>query len=219
MKDFISKGTEFARDLELDVNRPGYDYLAATTRIYLDEEVNETLSACIEQDDAEIIDGAGDIAFIALNLIYKWGIQKKMNHLQATHLIYEVMHRIGDANLSKKQSDGSVKRNEEGKVLKPDNFVAPIYDDIIQGDLECLEKYNKRKSYNIFSEYTPPVGTRFVAFYQDGRGTLFAKHHSEGVYTIYGRQTNKVDLEFFEQCHYWIELPKHFILWEEKGII
>lgn len=130
MTNFIEKATEFSRDFELSQNRVNFYYLHNSID-FLKEEVEETLQALEQQDDAEILDGAGDVAFIALNIIYKWGRMKDYNHEESTLLIKEVMNRICDANLSKKQPDGSVKFNDDGKVVKPDTFKAPTYEDII----------------------------------------------------------------------------------------
>ena len=98
----------------------------------MQEEVRETDSAIMIKDDAEILDGAGDVAFVALNIIYKWGIIHHRTHEEAQNLIYEVMNRICDANLNKRQPDGKIVFNFQGKVEKPIGWKSPEYDDIIE---------------------------------------------------------------------------------------
>ena len=131
---FISKATEFSRDLELDKNTADIPFLKKTME-FLDEEVKETRDA-IEifgksgQELEEIVDGFGDVAFIALNGIYKTFRMLGRDHDTATAMVSEVMHRICNANLGKKQPDGSVKYNN-GKVIKPEGWTAPGYEDLV----------------------------------------------------------------------------------------
>lgn len=120
--DFISKMTRFARDLELQDTDLTYQTLDTSVYCYLHEEYCELEKATGAEDDIEILDGAGDVAFIALNIIYKWGRLKGKSHGEASNLVSEVMNRICDSNLTKILPDGSVLRNDEGKVLKPDSF-------------------------------------------------------------------------------------------------
>jgi len=120
--DFISKMTKFARDLELQDTDLTYQTIDTSVYCYLHEEYCELEKASGAEDDIEILDGAGDVAFIALNIIYKLGRLKGKSHQEATNLIHEVMNRICDSNLTKILPDGSVLRNDEGKILKPDSF-------------------------------------------------------------------------------------------------
>lgn len=130
---FIHKATEFSRDFE--VNPKLADGVEGTallqkTMNFLEEEVRETIEAIAESDLPEIIDGFGDVAFIALNGIYKTFRFEGSTHEEATTAIHEVMHRICDANLGKKQADGSIKY-VNGKVVKPEGWTAPRYDDMV----------------------------------------------------------------------------------------
>lgn len=141
---FTKKATEFSRDLELDLNKPDLAFLGKTLD-FLFEEVRETERAVtattvlgIENTPAdveEIIDGFGDAAFIALNGIYKTFRMLGRDHETSTALVSEVMHRICDANLGKKQPDGSVKYNN-GKVIKPEGWQAPAYSDLVGEQLK-----------------------------------------------------------------------------------
>lgn len=122
-KDWISKMTQFSRDLELKDQELSYETIDISIREYLDEEYKELDSASALQNDKEILDGAGDVAFIALNIIYKLGRLKGKSHEEATNLVREVMNRICDSNLTKLLPDGSVLRDEDtGKILKPGTF-------------------------------------------------------------------------------------------------
>lgn len=143
MSDFTAKGTEFSRDLELDRNTADLPFLLKTMD-FLFEECRETERAIAElgalskagtetgRDDAleELVDGFGDVAFIALNGIYKSFVMLGKSHEEATELVSTVMNRICDANLGKKQPDGSVKYNN-GKVVKPEGWKAPTYTDVL----------------------------------------------------------------------------------------
>lgn len=130
-ENIIAKCTEFSRDLDNKTNDINKGLLTRTEN-FIQEEVNETISAIKENDLAEIVDGFGDIAFLSLNGIYQTFIGHGCSHELSTRLVSEVMNRICNANLGKKQPDGSVKRNEHGKVVKPENWKAPTYDDIFQ---------------------------------------------------------------------------------------
>jgi Phosphoribosyl-ATP pyrophosphohydrolase len=131
--DIIDKTTEFSRDFEVD---PKLDEGVCTTRLlnktvdFLNEELNETQNAIAENNMSEIVDGFGDVAFVALNGIYKAFRFQGDVHALAVTKTNEVMKRICDANLGKKQSDGSI-HYVNGKVQKPEGWTAPAYDDII----------------------------------------------------------------------------------------
>jgi hypothetical protein len=131
--DIIEKTTEFSKDFEVD---PKLDEGVCTTSLlnktidFLSEELNETKEAIVDNNISEIVDGFGDVAFVALNGIYKTFRFQGDDHGIAVAKTKEVMRRICDANLGKKQSDGSIKY-VNGKVQKPKGWTAPAYDDII----------------------------------------------------------------------------------------
>lgn len=128
--DIIPKMTEFTRDLEIPVWKD-LDALLEFTFELMYEEVGETLQALQKGDIAELIDGFGDVAFIAINGIYKTFRARGEDHESATQKTISVMVRICNANLNKKQSDGKVLWNEQGKVQKPRGWVAPKYEDLL----------------------------------------------------------------------------------------
>ena len=131
MKTIVEKATEFSRDFEVTTyeRRNELDIILDKTIEFILEEIRETQHAVEQQDDPEIIDGFGDIAFIALNGIYKKFRQHGNNHEVARDKVIEVMTRICNANLGKKQPDGTI-RYVNGKVQKPEGWGPPEYEDL-----------------------------------------------------------------------------------------
>ena len=129
----VNKATIFSRDFEVEpklAEGSTARVLLEKTIEFLHEEVRETKDAIAEADQPEIIDGFGDVAFIALNGIYKAFRFQGDNHETASEKVLEVMHRICDANLGKKQPDGTIKYNN-GKVIKPEGWSPPTYEDMV----------------------------------------------------------------------------------------
>jgi predicted HAD superfamily Cof-like phosphohydrolase len=128
MKTNTQKATEFCRILEL---KNSGEEVTKDTLLYacklLDEEVNETNTAVQENDLEEILDGFADVAFVAINGIYKSLRFIGYHDVEATQLTDEVFKRVCDANLAKLNPDGSVTYNEFGKVQKPAGWKAPTY--------------------------------------------------------------------------------------------
>jgi hypothetical protein len=129
-RHFIDKATEFSRDFEVEPKWDVRDTLLNKTIEFLNEEVRETDEAIAAKDLPEIIDGFGDVAFIALNGIYKTFRIHGRNHADAVAAVSEVMHRICNANLGKKHPDGTIQYNN-GKVIKPAGWKAPEYNDMV----------------------------------------------------------------------------------------
>lgn len=125
----VCKSTEFSSDFEIkpDLDR---DTLLSKTLEFIHEEIKETEDAISVNDRAEIIDGFGDVAFIAINGIYKEFRSNGDDHETAKEKVEVVLHRICDANLGKKQPDGTVKY-VNGKVQKPANWSPPTYEDLL----------------------------------------------------------------------------------------
>lgn len=80
----------------------------------MNEENLEYLQACLDGDKVEIADALGDKLYILLGTILQHGLQDK---------IVEVFNLIHQNNLNKLH-DGVIVRDANGKVKKPDNFVA-----------------------------------------------------------------------------------------------
>jgi hypothetical protein len=131
--NIIEKSTEFSRDFEVDpklAEGVSGNALLNKTIDFLNEEVSETKAAIAENDLPEIIDGFGDVAFVALNGIYKTFRFQGESHESARAKTEEVMRRICTANLGKKQADGTIKY-VNGKVQKPEGWTAPEYGDMV----------------------------------------------------------------------------------------
>lgn len=125
----VYKSTEFSSDFEI---KPDLDRqtLLSKTLEFIHEEIKETEDAISVNDRAEIIDGFGDVAFIAINGIYKEFRSNGDDHETAREKVEAVLHRICDANLGKKQPDGTIKY-VNGKVQKPANWSPPTYEDLL----------------------------------------------------------------------------------------
>lgn len=128
--DIVNRAAEFSRDFEVDPKQDNLEGILEKALEFLHEEVEETKSAVKENDHPEIIDGFGDVAFIALNGIYKHFRQHGEKHEEAAAKVKEVMKRICDANLGKKQPNGTIKY-VNGKVQKPEGWHPPAYDDMV----------------------------------------------------------------------------------------
>lgn len=97
---------------------------------FLVEEVSETSDAVSNMDIEEILDGFADAAWVAYNGIYKTFRLLGRDPAVASALTETVLSRVCEANDAKRQSDGSVLR-ENGKVVKPEGWKAPSYRDLI----------------------------------------------------------------------------------------
>ena len=130
--NWISKMTKFSRDFEIQGKKYTWEQLDDTVYMYLEEEMTELKEALRARDLVEILDGAGDVAFIALNVIYKLGRLRGLSHGNAKALIGKVMNEISDSNLTKMTEDGKVLRDEDtGKVLKPEGYRKPDLEGLV----------------------------------------------------------------------------------------
>lgn len=129
LKNIIEQGTDFSRDFEIALNLTP-QHLMDKTIEFLEEELKETKEAIANEDGPEIIDGFGDVAFIALNGIYKYFRGRGDDHETATIKTEGVMQRINDANNGKRQADGTVKY-VNNKVQKPEGWQPPQYGDML----------------------------------------------------------------------------------------
>ncbi|HCR85924.1 MAG TPA: hypothetical protein DIV86_04530 [Alphaproteobacteria bacterium] len=127
----ITKNTEFCDKLELVRNKSDWGYLEFSFNNLLNEEFNELGEAIKTKDEIETLDGAYDVSVIALNIAYKLFRMKGLSHEDAKARTEEGFHRVLDSNLSKLHPDGTVKFREDGKVMKPETFKAPVFDDLI----------------------------------------------------------------------------------------
>ena len=97
---------------------------------YLYEELHEYTKGFRLEDMEETIDGAGDVAFLAINLIYKTFRHYGLDSEDAEVYTYETLCRITEANMNKAQPDGKF-RKVGRKVIKPEGWQPPRYDDMV----------------------------------------------------------------------------------------
>ncbi len=128
----ITKNTEFCDKLELARKNSSWEYISFSFGNLLKEEYNELGAAIEAKDEVETLDGAFDVSVIALNIAYKLFRMKGLNHEEAKFRTEEGFHRVLDSNLSKLHPDGSVKYREDGKVLKPETFKPPFFEDLLK---------------------------------------------------------------------------------------
>lgn len=132
----IEKATEFSRDFEFSAFRKYEEedlvrsLMLGKTLDFIHQKIGETAEAIDDNNRAGIINGVGDIAFIALNGIYKEFRTAGDDHDQAFKKTVLVMNRICNANLAKRHPDGSI-IYANGKVQKPEGWQPPNYDDLL----------------------------------------------------------------------------------------
>lgn len=103
------------------------DFLERTS-----EELAETLEAVEEDDEAGILDGFLDIAYAALT-----GAVAAAGDPMTARMAWDA---VVDANLSKVDGRlGPVRKSDSGKVLKPEGFVAPDIEEILDNPDEVYE--------------------------------------------------------------------------------
>lgn len=135
--NIIDKATNFSAEFEFNTTNSYHLEELVRSRMlertidFIVEETRETIKAIEDGNQAEIIDGFGDIAYLALNGIYKAFRTAGNDHLTAKVKTLEVMIRICDANLAKKHPDGSIIYSNNGKVQKPAGWQPPNYDDLL----------------------------------------------------------------------------------------
>ncbi|MEC1625463.1 HAD family hydrolase [Bacillus mojavensis] len=115
----MNKQYEMVRDFQLKFGQPVADkptVLSEDRRKeryeYMDEELNEFLSAdtVVDQADAMI-----DLIYLATGTLVELGVKPEK--------LFEIVH---NANMSKLWPDGKVHTNpENGKIIKPPTFVRP----------------------------------------------------------------------------------------------
>ena len=96
----------------------------------LREETRETFKALREQDLAAVLQEITDIQYVLDGLYLTLGLHELKD------AAFAEVHR---ANMSKLMPDGTVKRREDGKVLKGPNFSPPDLRPIIDQYLKSKE--------------------------------------------------------------------------------
>ncbi len=141
-EDILKTAFEWAKDFELEgIEENLYEAeglkvidtnkVMDTTLDLAFEELRETERAYVSAaNETEIVDGYCDLAFVALNGIYKTFRYLGQTHEQAVENAEESLRRVCAANSSKK-IDGQVTKNANGKVIKPEDFQPPTFWDLV----------------------------------------------------------------------------------------
>lgn len=83
----------------------------------VDDEAAETFRAILNCDDVEIADGYADVIYVAMTGLLNLAGRDKAE---------QIFQAVVDANTSKVDGSlGPVRRDENGKILKPEGFIAP----------------------------------------------------------------------------------------------
>lgn len=155
-KDVVALFTEYCEKGELE-GRPETGRLAFLefTAKLIDEEIEETKAAIAKyrsvRDDVlkkdvdplvekttvdDVLDGAADVAFLAINLIYKTFRHRGLSTTDSETFTRRVLTRVGVANLRKRFADGTFhfQGNADpipGKMIKPEGWSPPTFLDLI----------------------------------------------------------------------------------------
>lgn len=133
---FMFLADQIPEDYDPDMS----DFLERTS-----EELAETLEAVEEGDEAGILDGFLDIAYAALT-----GAVAAAGGPMEARMAWDA---VVDANLSKVDGRlGPVRKSASGKVLKPEGFVAPDIQKILDDPDEVYE-YERAMAENSASPY------------------------------------------------------------------
>ena len=116
----LNKAIDFAEKVELALNELSYEYLDKSFALLI-EEFHELRTGLIDKNKLEIVDGAFDVAFVAFNMAYKL-LRMEYGALEARKKTIAGFDAVCENNLSKLWEDGKPRKNEVGKIIKPDNF-------------------------------------------------------------------------------------------------
>ena len=112
----MNKAMQFSEQFEIANNELGYEYLEKSFG-YLAEEFKELEQALKNKDDIEILDGAYDVAFVAINIAYKLIRQKGFKDLPARARNISGFLAVCENNLTKLDENGKVIKDENGKII------------------------------------------------------------------------------------------------------
>jgi len=102
--------------------------IAVLRESLIEEELNEFSAAAIDNDSrdlSEIADALGDLLYVVLGSAVSFGIDLEP--------VFEEIHR---SNMSKVWPDGTIHKNELGKVIKPDTYSPADLGPIIEKQLK-----------------------------------------------------------------------------------
>lgn len=128
MLDHVDGACRFSEEFELQLNAPTYEFMKFHMGDkMMAEEVRELDAAIDAQDDIEIIDGACDVAFIALTQAYICFRRRGYSPLQAQGKVRAAMLEVCRTNLMKNAP------TEAGmKITKPAGWTPPRIDELFR---------------------------------------------------------------------------------------
>lgn len=137
--DFVELFCEFSYALELSQNESNQAF--KNRRLdFLDEEVNELIEATNNHDVVEQVDGAADVAFVAITQIYHIFREAGFDHFQARVKTRQALWEVGQTNIVKNTPTGPFE-----KITKPEGWEPPKIADLFLTTEELFEKRKKEK--------------------------------------------------------------------------
>lgn len=135
--DLIQKNLEFCERAELASpykKEDMWEYINWTVNNLLAEEFKEVKDAAKVNDPIETIDGACDVAVLALNIPYKLFRKMGFTPTEARLKTLEAFERVINSNLRKvpEETGYMARYRDDGKVLKPEGWVKPTFDDLLE---------------------------------------------------------------------------------------
>ena len=114
--------TAFGQDVHTELHKPDNAVRGLRLRL-LSEEFREYMEAEKSTNPVDIADALGDMLVVIYGTAAAYGIN-----------LDKVVREIHASNMTKVQPDGSVLRDEGGKIMKPDGYrppnLAPILGDL-----------------------------------------------------------------------------------------
>lgn len=137
MEKLIEQRREFNRVMDLPIGeKPSLIEVNRWMlhRNMLIEEVEEYDEACRKRDLVGIADSLGDILYVLVGAVAEHGM---------INCIEEILDEIQRSNMSKVGPDGTVIKDENGKVRKPENYFKPNLKRIIENHLAKFNNQTK----------------------------------------------------------------------------
>ena len=118
--------TAFGQDVHTELHKPDNAVRGLRLRL-LSEEFREYMEAEKSTNPVDIADALGDMLVVIYGTAAAYGID-----------LDAVVREIHASNMTKVQPDGTVLRDEGGKILKPDGYRPPNLPPIL-GDLSAWQ--------------------------------------------------------------------------------
>lgn len=112
--------TKFGVDIKNSPDIPDADTKKLRIRL-IEEEVGELITAINEDNLVEVADGIADSLYVLIGCAVAYGLD-----------IEPLFNEVHRSNMTKLWPDGTVHRNEHGKVIKPPQFSRPNLSSIIE---------------------------------------------------------------------------------------